>query len=86
MDESASEPQTDRTKAALTGTQRRVGWTMLTFVIIAIAIGLVMAAIVFRTWTFFFIVLLVVVPYALLLTAPAWLARVNRRAPKTKDQ
>jgi hypothetical protein len=40
---------------------------------------------VFHTWTYFFMVVLVVVPYALLLMAPTWLARVNRSAPGSHD-
>ena len=81
MNQPALHPHTDRTQPALNATQRSVGWVALRFIIIAIVIGLIMAAIVFHTWTYFFIVLLVVVPYALLLMAPAWLARVNRRPP-----
>lgn len=86
MNQPALHPQTDRTQPVLNATQRSAAWVALRFIIIAIVIGLVMAAIVFHTWTYFFIVLLVVVPYALLLMAPTWLARVNRRPPGAKGQ
>ena len=85
MNQPALHPQTDRTQPALNVTQRRIGWVALRFIVIAIVIGLIMAAIVFHTWTYFFLVVLIVVPYALLLMAPTWLARVNRRAPGSHD-
>lgn len=77
--QSESHLQTDRTQPALDVKERQIGWIALRIILIALVIGLIAAAIVFRTWTFFFIVLLVVVPYALLLTAPTWLARMSQR-------
>ncbi len=70
---------TELTQPTLTLAQRRSGWIIFRFIVGAIVIGLVLSAIVFRTWAQFWLALMVLVPYLLLLSAPTWLARLNRR-------
>lgn len=64
----------------MTTKERVVGRTMAGFVVAAIVIGLVAAAIGFRDWFLLGIAALVFFAYALLLMAPAWLATTTKVA------
>lgn len=58
---------------------------MLTYVVIAIVVGLGLAAVLFHTWTLFLLGLLVIIPYSLVLLAPVWLSRTTSVAQDTPD-
>lgn len=73
----SAERQSDRTTPALDRAQQRIAWIALRFVIAAIVLSLIMATIFTRSWTPFYLALVVGVPYMLLLSAPVWLARMT---------
>lgn len=58
---------------------------MLTYVVIAIVVGLGLAAVFFHTWALFLLGLLVIIPYSLVLLAPVWLSRTTSVAQDTPD-
>lgn len=77
--------QTPNPSAAISKTEKRVGKTLLTYALLAIVLGCIMAAILFQTWFLFFIGLVVLVPYVILLMAPVWAARTSRAAQGQGD-
>lgn len=80
-----AERQTDRTKPALDRNQRRIAWIAFRFVGGAIVLSLIMAMILTRSWTPFYLALIVGVPYIILLSAPVWLARMTGRDDQTHN-
>jgi Sec-independent protein secretion pathway component TatC len=86
MDEqTAAEQQTDRTKRALDPRQRRIAWIALRVLGAAIVLSLIMATILTRSWTPFYLALAVGIPYIILLSAPVWLARMAGRDDQTHN-
>lgn len=67
-------------------TQKQVGKTLLTYFVIAVVLGCILAAILFQRWTLIWIGALVLIPYALLLMAPVWLARSTKVAKDTQEE
>ncbi len=59
--------------------------TLVVFLGIAIVIGLIVSAAIFRSWTLFLIGALVLIPYALLLMAPAWLAQSAKEVQEDSE-
>ena len=83
--EGSAERQTDRTEPALDRDQRRIAWIACRFVGGAIVLSLIMAMILTRSWTPFYLALVVGVPYIILLSAPVWLARMTGRDDQTHN-
>ena len=71
------ERPTDRTKPALDRSQRRIAWIALRVLGAAIVLSLIMATILTRSLTPFYLALAVGIPYIILLSAPVWLARMT---------
>ena len=68
----------DRT--ILTTTERRIGQWLLMLTAIVVIAGLVIAAILARSWSLIGVAAIVFVPYMLYLLAPIWLAESTRIA------
>ena len=77
VEHSSAKQPTDQTSPALDRRQQRVGWIALRFIGAAIVLSLIMATIVTRSWTPFYLALVVGVPYMLFVSAPVWLARMT---------
>ncbi len=83
--QTSAERQTDRTAPALDRSQQRIAWIALRFIGGAIVLSLIMATILTRSWTPFYLALAVGVPYMLLLSAPVWLARMTGGDDQTRN-
>jgi Flp pilus assembly protein TadB len=71
---------------ALRAKERRVGRTLVAWVLVAMAVALVVVAVLMRDWMFFMLALLIFIPYAFLLMWPVWLARSTQVAQKTEHR
>jgi fatty acid desaturase len=71
---------------AMTRKERNVARTTVVWVFAAAAVALVAVALVTRDWLFFWLALLIFVPYAFLLMWPIWLARSTQVVQRTEHR